>query len=81
MINTHGLPIKFTFHVSSRASRTYLVDFTDVKNGCPILQDIDEKFSTYEWSLAQIERHVANGTWVIDDIFEEIVYQSVEDLL
>ena len=81
MIDTHGLPIKFTFHVSSRASRTYLVDFTDMKNGCPMLQGIGETFITYEWSPAQIERHVANGTWVIDDIIEEIVYQSVEDLL
>lgn len=81
MIDTNGLPIKFTFHVSGRASRTYLVDFTDVKNGCPILQGIDESFSTYEWSPAQIERHVANGTWVIDSIIEEFMCQPVEDLL
>lgn len=81
MIDTHGLPIKFTFHVRGRDHKIYLIDFTDVENGNPILQGIDETFSTYEWSPEQIERHVANGIWVIDSIIEEFMCQSVEDLL
>ena len=82
MIDTHGLPIKFTFYVSGK-KKLYLIDFTDTdpKSGNPYLIGLEDGEGNYGWRPDEIAKHIDRGGWIIAEVIEKANTINVEDLL
>lgn len=80
MIDTHGLPIKFTFYVSGK-KKLYLIDFTDTVAGNPHLIGLEDGEGNYGWRPDEIAKHIDRGVWIIAEIIVKANTINVEDLL
>ena len=83
MIDTHGLPMKFEFHLGNPDVKTFVVDFNRTKCGNPYLYKVGEEHDgNYSWPPETISNCVSRGSWVIMNIIEEAsLCVEVEDLL
>ena len=86
MNDTHGLPMKFVFHVTGAPSAQYMFDLTQWKGNSVLLLDwFGDRPGAKEywgWEVEKVAQNIQSGGWIIDAILEdESVTPELEDLL
>ena len=78
MIDTHGLPMKFEFHVQGRDD-AILCDFTEAECGRPLISG--KHGSNHRWKAKEVALRIERGSWKIAAVLKDTEATPVEDLL